>query len=96
MDRHLDSSGAASAPTVPANVMGPNVYPQGGVSPSLPGPWWFHMVTEEMRAAIAVAGLTPDRANVTQLSDAILTRALDVTTKYRQAALAGCAVMIEI
>lgn len=72
MDRHLDNSGAASAPTAPANVMGPNVYPQGGVSPSLPGPWWFHMVTEEMRAVIAAAGLTPDRTDLTQLSDSIL------------------------
>lgn len=71
MDRHWDVNGAASAPAVPVNVLGPNVYPQAGVSPSMPGPWWFHMVTEEMRSVISAAGLTPDRADLTQLVEAI-------------------------
>ncbi len=72
MDRHLDASGAASAPSAPVNVLGANVYPQGGVSPSSPGPWWHHMVTEELRNVVVAAGITPDRADLTQLTDAIL------------------------
>lgn len=71
MDRHLDANGSASQPSTPSNSMGANVYPQGGASPSLPGPWWFHMVTEELRAVIAAAGLTPDRGDLNQLVDAI-------------------------
>lgn len=71
MDRHLDTSGAASAPAAPVNVMGPNIYPQGGISPSSPGPWWHHMVTEELRAVVAAGGLTPDRLALNQLAAAI-------------------------
>lgn len=71
MDRHWDANGSASAPATPANVLGANVYPQAGVAPSQPGPWWYHMVTEELRSVIAAAGLTPDRADLTQLVEAI-------------------------
>lgn len=71
MDRHLDASGAASAPTAPVNALGANVYPQGGMAPSEPGPWWFHMVAEEMRNLIVAAGLTPDRGDLDQLAQAV-------------------------
>lgn len=71
MDRHWDNNGAASAPTAPVNVLGPNVYPQGGVAPSEPGPWWHHMHTEELRNVILAAGMTPDRGSVNQLQAAI-------------------------
>jgi phage-related tail fiber protein len=71
MDRHWDANGAASAPATPSNSLGANVYPQGGVAPSLPGPWWYHMVTEELRNVVEAAGLTPDRAAVNQLQAAL-------------------------
>ena len=71
MDRHWDANGAASAPTAPVNVLGPNVYPQGGVTPSEPGPWWYYMITEEIRKVIIDAAMTPDRSDPTQLSAAI-------------------------
>jgi hypothetical protein len=71
MDRHWDANGAASAPSAPVNALGSNVYPQGGASPSLPGPWWFHMVAEELRNLIVAGGLTPDRATLTQLASAV-------------------------
>ena len=72
MDRHWDANGAASAPPVPANVLGPNVYPQGGASPSQPGPWWYHMITEELRNVVLGGSLTPDRSDPTQVIDAIV------------------------
>lgn len=72
MDRHYDANGSASAPVAPTNILGANVYPTGGASPSQPGPWWWHMVTEELRAVIVAGGLTPDRATLTQVRDAIL------------------------
>lgn len=71
MDRHWDASGAAAAPAAPVNILGPNVYPQGGASPSEPGPWWFHMVTEEIRRVIEDSGITPSRTDLSQLSAAI-------------------------
>lgn len=71
MDRHWDASGAAAAPAAPVNILGPNVYPQGGASPSEPGPWWFHMITEELRAVLVAAGETPDRGTLNQLVTAM-------------------------
>lgn len=71
MDRHWDANGAAGAPAAPVNVLGPNVYPQGGFAPSEPGPWWYHMITEEIRKVITDAAMTPDRSDPTQLSAAI-------------------------
>lgn len=74
MDRAYASGASASAPTAPAS---PSVgYPQAGnpgsgVPATKPGPWWYHMVTEELRAVVAAAGLTPEQADVTQLLQAL-------------------------
>ena len=57
---------------------------------------FFDSVQEELCAVIEAAGITLDPADRGQLKKAILTSALDAATQYRQAALAGCAVMIEI
>lgn len=74
MDRVYTSGAAATAPTAPASPS--TGYPTGGspgsgTPPTKPGPWWFHMMTEEMRAVIVAAGLTPDHEDLTQLSTAI-------------------------
>lgn len=74
MERYNRGAGAASAPTPPSAPVNP-YYAEGnpglGVPATQPGPWWFHMITEEMRKVITDAGLTPDHTNLTQLSAAI-------------------------
>lgn len=73
MDRYLEAAHSASPPSAPAANAGypTNGNPQTATPASEPGEWWFHMVTEEIRAVIAAAGLTPDHATVTQLAAAI-------------------------
>ena len=62
MDRYFEAAPSGTAPTAPAANPG---YPTNGnpvtpVPASEPGQWWFHMMTEEIRAVLvgaAVAGL---------------------------------------
>lgn len=74
MDRTFESGSAASPPSAPASPS--TGYPTAG-NPSLaipatkPGPWWYHMINEELRAVISAAGITPDHEDVTQLMQAI-------------------------
>lgn len=74
MDRIYGSGATAAPPTYPATPS--NGYPQSanpglGLSATKPGPWWFHMVTEEIRNVISGAGVTPAGATLTQLQSAI-------------------------
>lgn len=74
MDRAYASGAAGDAPTPPAS---PSIgYPTSGnpatATPATkPGEWWYHMITEEIRAVIVAAGLTPDHEDLDQLSQAI-------------------------
>lgn len=45
--------------------------PATGTPATVPGPYWFHSITEEMRNVILLAGLTPDYNDLTQFSQAI-------------------------
>lgn len=69
MDRAYEAN-AAGAPPAPPNppTLG---YPSETVPATTPGAWWFHMVTEEIRAAVVAAGIAPDATKVNQLSLAI-------------------------
>ncbi len=75
MDRAYASGAAGTPPAPPAS---PSIgYPQPanpglGAPATKPGKYWYYMITEEIRNVIAAAGLTPDQADVTQLSDSIL------------------------
>lgn len=74
MDRIFGSGAAASPPAFPATPS--NGYPQSanpglGVQSTKTNPWWFYMITEEIRNVITAAGLTPDGAAVNQLQTAI-------------------------
>lgn len=74
MDRVFESGAAAAAPSQPASPS--TGYPTAGnpqtaVPATKPGPWWYHMITEELRAVIAAAGITPSHTDVSQLSSAI-------------------------
>ena len=73
MDRYNLAAGAAAPPGAPAAPANPyyTAGTPGSVPATAPGPWFFHMVTEELRKVITDAGLTPDHANLTQLSQAI-------------------------
>lgn len=73
MDRYLEVAYSATPPSAPPASSGypTNGNPVAGTPASEPGEWWFHMITEELRAVIAAAALTPDHTNLTQLSAAI-------------------------
>lgn len=56
-------------PTMPVSLeLG---YPKDTGPATVPGAWWYHMVTQELLGAINQAGLTPSTSNLTQLSNAI-------------------------
>jgi len=74
MDRFYSANVSGTAPTPPA--AGAVGYPRPGnpgtgAPATKPGPYWFHMVTEEIRKVITDAGMVPDHLNVAQLSQAI-------------------------
>jgi len=74
MDRYNRGAGIASPPSAPATPANP-YYTEGnpglGIPATQPGPWFFHMLTEELRAVIVAAGITPDHTDLTQLTQAI-------------------------
>jgi hypothetical protein len=74
VDRYWKANTAIGAPTVPANNAGG--YPadgdaSAGIDGTVPGAWWFHSITEELRNAIVSLGGTPDWTQTDQLADAI-------------------------
>lgn len=74
MDRFYSGNVSGTAPTpAAAGAVG---YPRPGnpgtgTPATKPGPYWYHMVTEELRKVITDAGMTPDHLNLSQLSAAI-------------------------
>ena len=74
MDRAFASGASGTPPTAPAS---PSIgYPTKGnagtgTPATKPGEYWYHMITEEMRAVIAAAGLTPSQSDLTQLLKAL-------------------------
>ncbi|MBS1198681.1 MAG: putative phage tail protein [Proteobacteria bacterium] len=74
MDRIFESGAAASPPSAPASPS--SGYPTAGnpalaIAATKPGPWWYHMIAEEMMAIIAAASITPDHTDTNQLLDAL-------------------------
>lgn len=72
MDRVYQSNGVE---TPPATISSSGSYPSSGNKAvgqlaTVPGAYWFYMVTEEIRNAILASGLTPDPAKVNQLGEA--------------------------
>lgn len=74
MDRAFSSGSSASPPAAPGS---PSIgYPTSGNSgtgtpATKPGPYWYHMITEEIRGVLVAAGLTPSQGDVTQLLQAL-------------------------
>jgi hypothetical protein len=74
MDRAFSSGASGSAPTAPASPsMGyPTAgNPSTGTPATKPGPYWYHMITEELLAVISAAGITPTQGNLNQLLTAL-------------------------
>lgn len=63
---------ANSSAAPPTRPVAPSTgYPQGGVTPTKPGAYWYHQITEELRALVAAAGVALDATVLTQLRQAI-------------------------
>jgi hypothetical protein len=74
MDRYWKSDAATAAPVVPASNAGgfpSNGDAAAGVDGTVPGAWWYHSITEEIRNAILKLGTTPDWTKTDQLGTAI-------------------------
>lgn len=74
MDRVFESSADASPPSPPSSPSTGYARagnPQTATPATKPGPWWYHMITEELRGVVVAAGLTPSHTNVGQLLAAI-------------------------
>ncbi|NDY41240.1 hypothetical protein G3N55_00045 [Dissulfurirhabdus thermomarina] len=74
MDRAWEKNAAASPPSPPSS---PSIGyptagdPSSGTPATLPGAWWYHMVTESLREIVTSAGLTPDHTDVTLVRQAL-------------------------
>ena len=69
MDRAYEANPASVAPAPPnPPQLG---YPTEGGTPTVPGAWWFYMITEELRDAIVAGGIVPSATQVNQLGSAI-------------------------
>ena len=80
MDRSFYSGASGSPPSYPGSPsVGSPTKGNAGMSipATLPGEWWYHMVTEELRGVVAAVGLTPSGASITQLLTALRSGALN-------------------
>lgn len=62
--------------TPPSTIASSGSYPTAGNKASgqlatVPGPYWFYSITEEIRNAVIKAGITPDASKVNQLAEAL-------------------------
>lgn len=74
MDRAYLAGASVNPPPVPASPSPgyPTAgNPSTGTPATTPGPYWYHMVMEELMSVISAAGLTPDHENLTQLAQAV-------------------------
>lgn len=74
MDRAFASGSSGTPPSAPGS---PSIgyptagNPGGGTPATKPGPYWYHMITEELRAIISAAGLTPAQGTIDQVLQAL-------------------------
>ncbi|MGF6790151.1 hypothetical protein [Paraburkholderia sp. 35.1] len=75
MDRYWQANAVEDAPETPPDNPGgfpANGNPAAGVTGTVPGEWWYHAITEELRNAIIALGGTPDFTQVNQLADVLV------------------------
>lgn len=73
MDRVYQANAIETPPSATASS---GSYPTAGNKAygqlaTVPGPYWFYSITEEIRNALIAAGITPDAAKVNQLAEAM-------------------------
>lgn len=74
VDRVWKSDAAAGAPAAPAS---PSVgyptdgNPSQGIAATRPGDYWYHMITEALRAVVVEGDLTPDHLQLDQVTTAV-------------------------
>lgn len=69
-----NDSGVSTPPAIPPVVSATRQYfteGGGGDQPSIPGGEWFNMMTDELLQVLTLGGITPDKADHTQLAKAI-------------------------
>lgn len=74
MDRHYVANAKATPPMAPvaANLGYPTDGDPLAPTPATePGEWWFHSITEELRAVIVAGGIVPAFNVLTQVRDAL-------------------------
>ena len=69
MDHIWEANVSGTAPTFPAGLQ--VGYPTETPVPTVPGVWWYHQITEEIRNVIVAAGETPNADALNQLLNAI-------------------------
>lgn len=85
MDSVYGSNVSGTAPAAPAvPLVG---FPRAGNSltgekATRPGPYWYHMITQELRNVVVAAGLTPDASDLDQVLQALRAMFLDVSKAY--------------
>lgn len=70
MDRAFKSGASATPPTapgVPSIGYATAGNPGGGIPATKPGEYWYHMITEELRAVVVAGGLTPAQGTLNQV-----------------------------
>lgn len=65
------SGSAPAAPAAPSIGYPTNGNPSQGVPATMPGEYWYYMITESLRRVIVDAGLVPDHLDMGLLTDAI-------------------------
>ena len=58
------SDSAPQPPTDPSTGYPTGGNPAQGVPATIPGPYWYHMITESLRRVVVEAGLTPDHEDL--------------------------------
>jgi len=74
MDRYWKSNSATIAPSVPTSNIGgypTDGSPSNGQPATVPGAWFYHSLSEEVRNAIVALGITPDFTQTNQLATAL-------------------------
>lgn len=103
MDRVYKAGAAGSPPSATENTSsgyftGGN--PGTGTPATTPGPYWFHMVTEEILAVLSAASVTPDKTNTGQLAAAIsaliTSGSADVSELYTALTIASNAITVNL
>lgn len=87
MDRYWEKNAVTNAPAVPASNTGG--YPTDGnasegIDGTVPGAWWLHLITEELRNAILKLGGVPDWTKTDQLAQQLASLLDGSSITFRQ------------